>query len=63
MQYFEEDGEEPVSKYIGYAVDEAHIQRSELAFALSAAGPAEAQAYDLDAAYPGCGVRVERVAF
>src|SRR5699024_4047742 len=24
MQYFEEDGEEPVSKYIGYAVDEAH---------------------------------------
>ena len=63
MQYFEEDGEEPVSKYIGYAVDEAHIQRSELAFALSAAGPAEAQAYDLDAAYPGCGVRVERVTF
>ena len=63
MQYFEEDGEEPVSKYIGYAVDEAHIQRSELAFALTAAGPAEAQAYDLDAAYPGCGVRVERVTF
>ena len=63
MQYFEEDGEEPVSKYIGYDVDEAHIQRSELAFALSAAGPAEAQAYDLDAAYPGCGVRVERVTF
>ena len=63
MQYFEEDGEEPVSKYIGYAVDESHIQRSELAFALSAAGPAEAQAYDLDAAYPGCGVRVERVTF
>ena len=63
MQYFEEDGEEPVSKYIGYDVDEAHIQRSELAFALTAAGPAEAQAYDLDAAYPGCGVRVERVTF
>ena len=63
MQYFEEDGEEPVSKYIGYAVDEAHIQRSELAFALTPAGPAEAQAYDLDAAYPGCGVRVERVTF
>lgn len=63
MQYFEEDGEEPVSKYIGYDVDEAHIQRSELAFALSAAGPAEAQAYDLDAAYPSCGVRVERVTF
>ena len=63
MQYFEEDGEEPVSKYIGYDVDEAHIQRSELAFALSAAGPAEAQAYDLGAAYPGCGVRVERVTF
>ena len=38
MQYFEEDGEEPVSKYIGYDVDEAHIQRSELAFALTAAG-------------------------
>ncbi len=63
MQYFEEDGEEPVSKYIGYDVDEAHIQRSELAFALTAAGPAEAQAYDLGAAYPGCGVRVERVTF
>lgn len=63
MQYFEEDGEEPVSKYIGYDVDEAHIQRSELAFALSAAGSAEAQAYDLGAAYPGCGVRVERVTF
>ena len=63
MQYFEEDGEEPVSKYIGYDVDEAHIQRSELTFALSAAGPAEAQAYDLGAAYPGCGVRVERVTF
>lgn len=63
MQYFEEDGEEPVSKYIGYDVDEAHIQRSELAFALTAAGPAEAQAYDLDAAYPGCGVHVERVTF
>ena len=63
MQYFEEDGEEPVSKYIGYGVDEAHIQRSELAFALTAAGSAEAQAYDLGAAYPGCGVRVERVTF
>ena len=63
MQYFEEDGEEPVSKYIGYDVDEAHIQRSELAFALTAAGSAEAQAYDLGAAYPGCGVRVERVTF
>lgn len=63
MQYFEEDGEEPVSKYIGYDVDEAHIQRSELAFALTAAGSAEAQAYDLSAAYPGCGVRVERVTF
>ena len=63
MQYFEEDGEEPVSKYIGYDVDEAHIQRSELAFALSAAEPSEARAYDVDAAYPGCGVRVERVTF
>lgn len=63
MQYFEEDEEEPVSKYIGYDVDEAHIQRSELAFALTAAGSAEAQAYDLGAAYPGCGVRVERVTF
>ena len=63
MQYFEEDGEEPVSKYIGYDVDEAHIQRSELAFALTAAGPAEAQAYDLDAAARVRGVRVERVTF
>ena len=63
MQYFEEDGEEPVSKYIGYNVDEAHIQRSELAFALAAAEPSEARAYDVDAAYPGCGVRVERVTF
>ena len=63
MQYFEEDGEEPVSKYIGYAVDESHIQRSELAFALSAAEPSATRTYDLDAAYPDCGVRVERVTF
>ena len=63
MQYFEEGAEEPVRKHIGYNVDEAHIQRSELAFALAAAEPSEARAYDVDAAYPGCGVRVERVTF
>lgn len=63
MQYFEEGAEEPVSKYIGYDVDEAHIQRSELAFALTAAEPSAARTYDLDAAYPDCGVRVERVTF
>lgn len=63
MQYFEEGAEEPVRKHIGYNVDESHIQRSELAFALSAAEPSATRTYDLDAAYPDCGVRVERVTF
>lgn len=61
VESFEPDSDEPVSAFIGYDVDAQRVQRSELSFTLTAAGASDVLAAGLDAAYPGCGVRVDAI--
>src|SRR5699024_1397913 len=61
VESFEPDSDEPVSAFIGYDVDAQRAQLSELAFTLTAAGASDVLAAGLDAAYPGCGVRVDSI--
>ena len=63
MQYYEPGAKDPTSRFIGYDADEGNVQRGKLSFTLTAAGASEALTCELKIEYPGCGVRVDSVAF